>query len=81
MTELFIGAEQYDQLQQSVARLACAAYWRGRLETDGLPSLIIEQRLKEIVERNCNTWLEAARGHLELGGIQTNRSGADRRTP
>jgi len=79
MIRIELNGADYDQLQQQMAKFACAAFWRGRLETSGLSDDSLEQQLQQLTDANWPCWREAARAHLSLGGVHTDRSGADRK--
>lgn len=60
--------EQHEQLVEQMARFACAAYWRGKLEI-GFTGQELEDRLKKIVSEEWDHWQSAAKAHLSMAYV------------
>lgn len=52
MIPIELNGPEYDQLQQQMAKFACAAFWRGRLEVSGFSDDALEERLQQLIDDN-----------------------------
>lgn len=71
MTEVYISLskQQHEQLKNKMARLACAAYYRAKLEPLYFgkgESGALESRLKKLVEEN---WMDSAGAFLSMAYV------------
>lgn len=66
---------QHDQLADEMARLACAAYYRAKLEPLYFPETsdeeahALEGRLKAMVEKRYSSWLASAKAFLSMAYV------------
>ena len=63
---------QHDQLANEMARLACAAYYRAKLEPlyfGNAESRELEERLQRLVNENWNAWLASAKAFLSMAYV------------
>ncbi len=67
-----INQEQHDQLADKMARLACAAYYRAKLEGlyfGGAESRQLEERLRQLTDDNWQDWLTSAKAFLSMAYV------------
>lgn len=67
-----LSEQQHGQLTEKMARLACAAYYRAKLEPlyfGKSESLDLERRLKKIVEENWTDWIGSAKAFLSMAYV------------
>lgn len=81
MTEVYIplSEQQYEQLKNKMARLACASYYRAKLESLYFgkdESAALESRLKKLVEENWTDWTDSAGAFLSMAYVIVQESEA-----
>lgn len=74
MTEVYIplSEQQHEQLKNKMARLACASYYRAKLEPLYFgkgESDALESRLKKLVEDNWADWTDSAGAFLSMAYV------------
>lgn len=71
-TNIPLTQKQYNQIAEHMAQLACAAYYRAKLEPlyfGATESLELEQRLKRIVDANWQDWMDSAKALLNMAYV------------
>lgn len=65
---------QHAQLADKMARLACAAYYRAKLEPlyfGETESRLLEARLKDLVDAEWTHWLDSAKAFMSMAYVIT----------
>lgn len=74
MAEVYIplSEQQHEQLKNKMARLACAVYYRAKLEPLYFgrgESAALESRLRKLVEDNWGHWTDSAGAFLSMAYV------------